>query len=684
ISADGSFIFATPLAGTGTYWVTVLTQPAGQTCSVTPASIGSVSNTNHTDVAVACSANTYTIGGTVTGLAGTGLVLQNNGGNNLPVSANGSFTFTTPIASGATYNVTVLTQPGTPTQTCTVNSPAGTVATANVTNVSVICSTLSYPVGGTITGLTGTGLVLQNNGGDNLTAASGVYAFPVQLASGGTYNVTVLTQPTSPAQICTVANASGTVTAAVTNANVSCVSTYTIGGTITGAANGIGPTLQNNLGDNLFIPAITTTGTAFTFSTPIADGANYSVTQRIRARAPSQNCNIIPNGSGTVSGANVTNVSITCVLSTVVPKFAYVANSTVTPDGQADTISSYTIAADGQLVAASTPTTATGDAPFDVAVEPTGQFAYVANSKSDSISAYSINSASGALVVIDADGAAGGVQASIATGDNPTSIAIHPSGKFAYAVNQGNGSTTGNTISAYSIDITSGALSAIDADGATAGTQSSIATGAFPYAVTVDPFGKFVYVANYTGGTISGYTINPTTGALTSVGTAVAAGTGPSSIVTDPTGKCALVTNNTSNNVMSYTINQTTGVLTSASTVAGAAGSAPRSVAVDPNTGLYAYVANAGLASVSAYSVNPTTCVIAPIDTDTAVGVQTSIAAGSVPLSINVDPSGQFVYVANLFSNNISIYNIAGGSGALTLVQTLSTGSGPVAVTTTQ
>jgi hypothetical protein len=52
---------------------------------------------------------TFTIGGTVSGLtAGTSVVLQNNGGNNLTVSANGSFTFSTPATS---YNVTVLTQP---------------------------------------------------------------------------------------------------------------------------------------------------------------------------------------------------------------------------------------------------------------------------------------------------------------------------------------------------------------------------------------------------------------------------------------------------------------------------------------------------------------------------------------------------------------------------------------------
>ena len=57
------------------------------------------------------SSTAYTIGGTVSGLAGTGLVLQDNGGNNLALSANGAFTFGNSVSSGTTYAVTVLTQP---------------------------------------------------------------------------------------------------------------------------------------------------------------------------------------------------------------------------------------------------------------------------------------------------------------------------------------------------------------------------------------------------------------------------------------------------------------------------------------------------------------------------------------------------------------------------------------------
>lgn len=56
-------------------------------------------------------ATSYVIGGAVSGLASTGLILQDNGGDNLPISANGGFQFDTLIPTGGSYNVTILTQP---------------------------------------------------------------------------------------------------------------------------------------------------------------------------------------------------------------------------------------------------------------------------------------------------------------------------------------------------------------------------------------------------------------------------------------------------------------------------------------------------------------------------------------------------------------------------------------------
>ena len=79
----------------------------------------------------------YTVGGTVSGLSGT-VVLQDNAGDDLSVTANGSFTFATALASGAAYNVTVKTSPS--GQSCSVANGSGTVASANVTDVAVTCT----------------------------------------------------------------------------------------------------------------------------------------------------------------------------------------------------------------------------------------------------------------------------------------------------------------------------------------------------------------------------------------------------------------------------------------------------------------------------------------------------------------------------------------------------------------
>jgi 6-phosphogluconolactonase (cycloisomerase 2 family) len=95
---------------------------------------------------------------------------------------------------------------------------------------------------------------------------------------------------------------------------------------------------------------------------------------------------------------------------------------------------------------------------------------------------------------------------------------VDPSGKFAYAANY-----SSSTISVYTIDQTTGALTLV-------GTP--VTAGHGPYSVTVDPSGRFAYAANYHSGNISVYTIDQTTGALTTVGTPVAAGTGPISVKT--------------------------------------------------------------------------------------------------------------------------------------------------------
>ncbi len=119
----------------------------------------------------------FSVGGSVSGLAGT-VVLQDNGGDNLAVSANGPFTFATALASGAAYAVTVKTNPT--GQTCTVSNGSGTVGSANVTNVAVTCAAATGPSGlvaayGFDAG-SGTSVTDQSGNGNNGTVANTTWA----------------------------------------------------------------------------------------------------------------------------------------------------------------------------------------------------------------------------------------------------------------------------------------------------------------------------------------------------------------------------------------------------------------------------------------------------------------------------------------------------------------------------
>ena len=254
----------------------------------------------------------FTIGGTVSGLAGTGLVLQNNAGDDLVITTDGAFTFDTALFVGNPYAVTVLTQPTGPSQTCSVSNASGTITGADVTNVQIDCTTNTFSIGGTVSGLAGSGLVLQNNGGDDLAiAADGGFIFATDLADGSAYSVSVQTQPADLSQTCTVANASGTLMGAdVSNIEVTCsTNQFTIGGTISGL-DGNGLLLQNNAADNL----VATVNGPFTLPTALVDGSDYNVTLFVLVQpgAPSQSCTL-SNGSGTLAGADVTNVAVNCV-----------------------------------------------------------------------------------------------------------------------------------------------------------------------------------------------------------------------------------------------------------------------------------------------------------------------------------------------------------------------------------
>jgi len=157
--------------------------------------------------------------------------------------------------------------------------------------------------------------------------------------------------------------------------------------------------------------------------------------------------------------------------------------------------------------------------------------------------------------------------ATISTGyadpqDNSEQMVADPLGRFVYVANLVSNSSSQSTISMYTINATTGAL--------TPTTPATVPTGWLPQAIAIDPLGRFVYTANTDDSTVSMFTIDPTTGNLTlnasatnPSGTIGALGE-PFRIDFDPTGKFVYVTNE-GGSVSIYTVNSD-GALTNAGT----------------------------------------------------------------------------------------------------------------------
>lgn len=312
---DGPFAFPIALANGVAYSIAVKTgsQPKtpSQTCAIAKGA-GTVNGANVGDVAVTCTTNTFTIGGTLSGLAGKEVVLMLNGANDLKISANGAFTFAKALASGTDFQVGVKQNPKDVVQECTVSQPTTTVADANVTNVVVTCATATYSVGGRVLDLAGQGLRLSNNGGDpiDIAAPGGDFSFPTKIASGGTYRVEVARDPTSPSQACSVTGGQGTVTTgAVNNIVVRCsTATFRVGGQVNGLL-GSGLELSNGA-DRVQVAA----AGPFTFPQAVPSGSTYNVGVARDPTNPKQTCTVNgTTGTGSVVDQPVTSIVVDCV-----------------------------------------------------------------------------------------------------------------------------------------------------------------------------------------------------------------------------------------------------------------------------------------------------------------------------------------------------------------------------------
>jgi len=189
-----------------------------------------------------------------------------------------------------------------------------------------------------------------------------------------------------------------------------------------------------------------------------------------------------------------------------------------------------------------------------VAVDPSGRFAYVATAVG-SVLAFTIDNKSGALTPLAAP--------PIESGSVPFSIAVDPSGRFVYVANNGSSNVTG-----YLISDNTGALTLIPG--------SPFAAGFAPQSVMASA--KFVYVVN-NGSSISAYAIGGSTGALTPVQGSPFNNPGGFAGTIDPSGRFVYVANSCTNSISAYLVAHDSGALASVSDSPFPAGSAPAAVA---------------------------------------------------------------------------------------------------------
>lgn len=311
VTADGPFRFTATIEPGTPYAVAVAAQPLSpsQLC-IAGNAIGVAGDEDVTGVMVGCTTRMFRIGGTVAGLSGAGLMLRNNGGDDIAVGADGRFMFPTPIESGQPFDVTIAHQPSGPSQTCAVAGGRGEVGAAAVTTVTIDCDINRFSIGGTVAGLAGT-LVLQDSRGEQIAlTANGTFALPTLMASGQKYRVTIFEQPTAPSQTCAIINDSGEGEVTdddIKGIEIECATNqFAVGGQIWGLL-GSGLTLENNGGDALPIEV----DGDFLFPTLVPSGAPYHVTISSQPTRPWQLCSVL-SGGGMIGARDALDAFVAC------------------------------------------------------------------------------------------------------------------------------------------------------------------------------------------------------------------------------------------------------------------------------------------------------------------------------------------------------------------------------------
>lgn len=313
------------------------------------------------------------------------------------------------------------------------------------------------------------------------------------------------------------------------------------------------------------------------------------------------------------------------------------------------------------------------DEPYDIEINSTGQYAYIVNISG--VSLYAIDSKTGKLTLKACGTGASCSPDSVnyITGSDPRSITFDKTGKFAYVANY-----TSNDISAYTVNSISGALSRINCGGGIncngENFKHSGTNRLGPVQASIHQSGKFLYVTNYLSGTVVKFNVNTSTGlisptnCLANGGTYCVAGVLPTNTTINPMGSY-LYTAYMQGNVAAYSISQSTGLLTkidcgggidcymNGSNFISALGPVVNSITVSPN-GEFAYAVKGN--TTHTLSIDSSTGMITPVGT---------ITGGSFPGHFEIEQAGKYAYRVNWLSDDMIAYKIDTITGELKQIE---------------
>jgi 6-phosphogluconolactonase len=324
--------------------------------------------------------------------------------------------------------------------------------------------------------------------------------------------------------------------------------------------------------------------------------------------------------------------------------FAFISNS------GSGTVSAFMVNTNGTLSPVNGSPFGAGPGAEFMAFDPMHKLLFVNNQAANTMSAFSVNTATGMLTAVPGS--------PFATGARPTAVAVDSAGRFVFVANQ-----AGNSIAVFSIGL-NGVLTPV--------AGSPFAANS-PYGLSVNPSGGVLYATNFpdsqisdlntvsafsiaANGSLSAVAGSPFVDANTTSGFAAAI-----SILADPSGKVVFVGDHMAESVVPFTVNSATAALTAASALPTPAASCntschnnPLRLAVDP-ADKFLFSTNVQAGTVSVFNINGGN--LTPM-----AGVST----GAHPFGVAADPTGHFLYVVNKADNSISGFALNSTTGALT------------------